>query len=148
MQRTVTRKGVLAIADSAYVSRLGAPPAHASHAGIPVLAILAFVARWGISHGLRWIGRAQVKKAAKSFLLNEIKADRWTHILHPKHQWSVVGARSREDVAELMSRAFADGAHRALGGGGMQAVWRFGGRDVVVRYSQATGKIADGWVAW
>jgi hypothetical protein len=64
-----------------------------------------------------------VKKAAKSYLLNNISASRWTHIMAPKHKWDSVGARSKEQVAELMSRAMAEGRHSAYGSNARMATW-------------------------
>lgn len=112
----------------------------------PVLLILGILARLGIKYVLRWYGKTQVKKAAKSYLLNSVNAAKWKHIMAPKHKWGSVGARSREQVAELMSRAMAEGAHSSRGSQGMQAVWRHGGKTIVVTYAKSGGKISNGWV--
>lgn len=114
----------------------------------PVLLILGLLARMGIRWLLRWYGRTVVKKAAKSYLLNNINAHKWRHIRDPKHNWNLVGARSREQVAELMSRAMAEGRHvpHQSGNNARQAEWFYRGKMIVVRYSKHTGKIGDGWV--
>ncbi len=112
----------------------------------PVLLILGILARLGIKHVIRWYGKTQIKKAAKSYLLNSLSSAKWKHIMAPKHKWGSVGARSREQVAELMSRAMAEGSHSAYGSGAMQAVWRHSGKTIVVTYAKNGGKISNGWV--
>ena len=112
----------------------------------PVLLILGLLARMGIRWLIRWYGRTAIKKATKSYLLNNINAHKWRHIMDPKHVWHRVGARSREQVAELMGRAMAEGEHSVRKGSDMQAVWRYRGETVVVTYGRASGRISDGWV--
>lgn len=113
---------------------------------LPVLAILGVLARMGIKHVITWIGKTQLKKAVKSYLLNTISSAKWAHIMAPKHKWGTVGARSREQVAELMGRAMAEGTHSAYGSSAMQAVWRYQGKTIVVTYSRSGGQVSNGWV--
>lgn len=115
---------------------------------LPVLFILGLLARLGIRWVIRWYGRAQIKKAVKSYLLNNINANKWNHIMQPRHNWGAVGARSREEVAELMGRAMAEGRHSPykFGDRARQAQWAHRGRTVVVTYNKQTGQISDGWV--
>lgn len=63
----------------------------------------------------------------------------------PKHKWGSVGAKSKEQAAELMSRAMAEGSHSACSGA-TQAVWRYQGKTIVVTYAKSGGKISNGWV--
>jgi hypothetical protein len=114
----------------------------------PVLLILGLLARMGIRWLVKWYGRTAIKKAAKSYLLNNINAHKWSHIMRPDHHWGRLGARSREQVADLMGRAMANGKHRPHGRGdaGWEAVWRHQGETIVVRYSKNSGRIGDGWV--
>lgn len=77
----------------------------------PVLLILGLLARMGIRWVAKWYGERVIKKAANSYLLNTINAHKWRHIMDPKHVWHRVGARSKEQVAELMGRAMAEGRH-------------------------------------
>ena len=115
---------------------------------LPVLLILGLLARMGIRWLIRWYGRAAVKKAAKSYLLNNISAHKWSHIMRPEHYWGRLRARSREQVADLMGRAMANGRHvpHKSGKNAWQAEWRYRGETIVVRYSKDSGRISDGWV--
>lgn len=112
----------------------------------PVLLILGLLARMGIRWLIRWYGRTAIKKATKSYLLNNINAHRWGHILDPKHLWHRVGARSRNQVAELMGRAMSEGQHSVRRGSDMQAIWQYRGETIVVTYARASGRISNGWV--
>ena len=112
----------------------------------PVLLILGLLARMGIRWLIRWYGKAALKKATKSYLLNSINAHKWSHIFRPDHLWHRVGARSKEQVADLMGRAMAEGEHSVRKGSDMQAVWRYRGETIVVTYARASGRISDGWV--
>lgn len=112
----------------------------------PVLLILGLLARMGIRWVVKWYGKRVIKKAAKSYLLNNINAHKWRHIMDPKHVWHRVGARSKEQVAELMGRAMAEGEHSVRKGSDMQAVWRYRGETIVVTYARASGQISNGWV--
>lgn len=113
---------------------------------LPVLYVLGILARLGIRHVITWIGRTQLKSAVKSYLLNSVSAAKWAHIMAPKHNWHLLGARSREQVADLMGRAMAEGSHSAYGSA-MKSVWRYGGRTITVTYDKATGKVSNGWVS-
>ena len=64
----------------------------------------------------------------------------------PRHKWDTVGARSKEQVAELMSRAMAEGRHGAYGVGSRVATWNHQGRTIEVTYASNGGKISNGWV--
>lgn len=120
----------------------------ATQQAFPVLLVLGLLARLGIRWVIRWYGRTQIKKAAKSYLLNNVNANRWSHIMVPRHKWGELGARSREQVAELMARAMSEGKHGRYRNSEFanQAVWRHRGRTIVVTYESRTGKISDGWV--
>lgn len=115
---------------------------------VPVLIILGALARLGLKHAIRWYGKTQVKKAVKSYLLNNLNAQKWGHIMAPKHNWTAVNARSREQVAELMARAMSEGSHSAYKNSGtaMVATWRYAGRIIDVTYSKASGHVSNGWV--
>jgi hypothetical protein len=113
---------------------------------VPALVVLAALARFGIGHVIRWYGKTQVKKAAKSYLLNNISASRWTRIMAPKHKWDSVGAHSKEQVAELMSRAMAEGRHSAHGSSARMTTWNYQGRTIEVTYAKNGGQISNGWV--
>ena len=58
------------------------------------------------------------------------------------------GARSRDQIAELMARAMAEGSHSSYKDSpdGMKAVWRYAGRTIEVTYAKVGGKVSDGWV--
>lgn len=117
-----------------------------SQDALPVLFILGLVARLGIKWVIKWYGKTQIKKAAKSYLLNKVSRNKWGHILDPKHKWSRVNVKSKEQVAELMSRAMAEGSHSKYKGAAMQAVWKYKGKVIVVTYSKQGGQISNGWV--
>jgi hypothetical protein len=114
---------------------------------VPALVVLGALARLGIGWVLKWYGKTQLKKAAKSYLLNQVRADKWTHIMDPKHKWDSVGARSKDEIAELMSRAMANGKHTDYAGGGAKvATWNHQGKTIQVTYSKSGGQISNGWV--
>lgn len=120
----------------------------ATQQAFPVLLVLGVLARLGIRSVIRWYGKTQVKKAAKSYLLNNISAHKWSHIMAPKHRWGAVDARSKHQVAELMSRAMAEGSHGRYRNSNfaMQAILPHRGQTIVVTYAKKTGQISDGWV--
>lgn len=111
---------------------------------VPALIILGLLARVGLRAAINWYGRTQVKKAAKSYLLGR-NANSWNHIMKPKHCWNRVGAHSREQIAELMSRAMSEGQHGPYNAD-KQAVWHYGGQTIVVTYNKDNGAIGNGWV--
>lgn len=114
---------------------------------IPALIILGLLARLGIRYVIRWYGKTQVKKAAKSYLLNSVNARKWGHIMAPKHKWSSVDAKSKEQIAELMSRAVAEGKHVvAANNRSVKATWSYRGKTIDVTYAKDSGKISNGWV--
>jgi hypothetical protein len=113
----------------------------------PALIILGLLARLGIKYVIRWYGKTQVKKAAKSYLLNSVNAKKWGHIMAPKHKWSSVDAKRKEQVAELMSRAMAEGKHVvAANNTSVKATWIYRGKTIDVTYAREGGKISNGWV--
>jgi hypothetical protein len=112
----------------------------------PALIVLGALAKFGITHVIKWYGKTQLKKAAKSYLLNSVRTDKWTHIMAPKHKWSSVGARSKEQVAELMSRAMAEGKHIPYGTNAKMARWTHRGQTIEVTYAKNGGQISNGWV--
>jgi RHS repeat-associated protein len=112
---------------------------------LPVLLVLGWLARLGIKWIIQWIGKTAIKKAAKSYVLSK-NQNFWIHTMNPKHYWGSVGARSREQVAELIGRAMSEGQHVAHQRGSMKAVWRYKGRIIEVTYSQEGGQISNAWV--
>ncbi|HZG90639.1 MAG TPA: polymorphic toxin type 35 domain-containing protein, partial [Pseudonocardia sp.] len=68
------------------------------------------------------------------------------HIMAPKHKWDSVGARSKEQVAELMSRAMAEGRHSSYGSHARISTWSHQGKVIEVTYSRSGGQISNGWV--
>ncbi len=62
----------------------------------------------------------------------------------PKHKWSSVGAKSREQIAEIIGQAMANG-RRVTRNGYTEVSYWYRGKEVVVRYSNG-GKISNGWV--
>ena len=119
--------------------------AEVSAQALPVLWVLGLLARIGIKALIKHIGKTQIKKAAKSYLLND-KGVKWNKILDPKHRWSSVGAKSKDQVADLMARAMAEGNHTAIGKDAMKVTWNYKGETITVTYGKSTGKIGDGWV--
>lgn len=111
---------------------------------VPAIVVLALLARVGLKWALKKFTRTQVKKAAKSYLLNQVSAQKWTHIMAPKHKWGEVGAKSKEQVAELMARAMSQGSHSNYGAAKI-ASWQYNGRTIQVTYSNG-GQISNGWV--
>lgn len=112
---------------------------------IPAIVVLGFLARVGLRVALNKFGKSQIKKAAKSYILKQ-NANKWSHIMAPKHCWGKVGARSKEQVADLMGRAMAEGNHMPYKRGSKKAVLAYKGRQVVVTYAENGGYISDGWV--
>jgi hypothetical protein len=112
---------------------------------LPALFVLGVLARLGIKHVITWYGKTQIKSAVKSYLLNSISAHKWSHIMQARHNWHLLGARSREQIADYMGRAMAEGSHSAYGSA-MKAVWHHNGRRITVTYDKASGKVSDGWV--
>lgn len=112
----------------------------------PALLVLGAVARVGIKAAINQYTKAQVKRAAKSYLLNGLDRNSWHHIMQAKHNWHQVGAKSREQVAEILADAMANGKHSATPFNGQASYW-YSGREIVVRYDIKTGKISNGWVA-
>lgn len=111
---------------------------------VPALIVLGALAKFGITHVIKWYGKTQLKKAAKSYLLNSVRTDKWTHIMAPKHKWGSIGARSKEQVAELMSRAMAEGKHIPYGTSAKMARWDHRGQTIEVTYAKNGGQISNG----
>lgn len=120
---------------------------NATTQAFPALVVLGALARFGLKYAIRWYGKTQVKKAAKSYLLNNLKPNKWSHILRKQHCWGdKLKAHSKEQVAELMARAMAEGNHVPHGHGSNKAVWKHAGETIEVTYHTGSGKISDGWV--
>lgn len=120
-------------------------PTEAMPQAVPALVVLGILARAGVTLALRQFTKTQVKKAAKSYLLSQ-KANKWSHIMASKHKWGTVGAKSREQVAELMSRAMIEGRHAIHDANTKRAVWNYQGKTIEVTYNRTTGQISNGWV--
>lgn len=112
---------------------------------IPALIVLGILARIGLRAAVNQFGKAQVKKAAKSYLLRQ-NANKWGHIMAPKHCWSKVGAKSKEQIADLLGRAMAEGHHSDHGSQARKAEWSYQGRTITATYNKNGGQISDGWV--
>lgn len=101
--------------------------------------------------GIKWVKtkakQQKVQAGTRQFLMKQ-GTQRWAHIMAPKHNWRSVGARSRTDIALLMSRTMAQGKHTSYGrsGSARMAQMRYKGKTIVVTYSRSTGKVSNGWV--
>lgn len=71
---------------------------------VPAIIVLGILPRIGLRAVINQFNKAQVKKAAKFYLLRQ-NANKWGHIMAPKHCWSKVGAKSKEQIADLLRRA-------------------------------------------
>lgn len=60
------------------------------------------MARVGIKAAVKQYTKTQIKKAAKSYLLKNLNRNGWKHIMQAKHNWYLVGAKSREQIAEII----------------------------------------------
>lgn len=138
--------GTLRLASTGETLRLDTTVVQAQ--ALPALYVLGILARLGIKHVITWVGHTQLKQAVKSYLLNSLPANNWTHIMAAKHNWHLLGAGSREQIADFMGRAMAYGSHSPYGahGGAMQSVWSNGGRTITVTYDKVSGKVSNGWV--
>ncbi|MDO5747983.1 MAG: SAR2788 family putative toxin [Actinomycetaceae bacterium] len=110
----------------------------------PALLVLGAVARIGIKTAIKAYTKTQIKKAAKSYLLRTLDRNSWIHIMKPKHKWSSVGAKSREQIAEIVGQAMANGRHVTKKWYTEVSYW-YKGKQVIVRYSKG-GKISNAWV--
>ena len=114
----------------------------------PALYVLGLLARIGIKAAIKHIGKTQIKKAAKSYVLKQSKK-KWGHIMALKHKWNKVDAKSKEQVAEIMGKAMAHGKHSRYKSD-MQAVYKhkYKGKTytVVVTYAKKGGYISNGWI--
>lgn len=135
--------GTLRLASTGEVLHLDTTVVQAQ--ALPVLYVLGLLARLGIKHVITWVGHTQLKRAVKSYLLNNADANKWGHILEAKHNWHLLGAGSREQVADLMGRAMAYGSHGPHRDA-MRAVWTHDGRTITVTYDKMSGKVSNGWV--
>ena len=111
----------------------------------PVLVVLGAVARVGIKAAVKQYTKTQIKKAAKSYLLKNLNRNGWKHIMQAKHNWSLVGAKSREQIAEIIGNAMANGTHRVARKHVEVSYW-YKSKKVIVRYAKNGGKISDAWV--
>lgn len=65
------------------------------------------------------------------------------------HNWSLVGAKSREQIAEIIGNAMANGTHRVTGNHVEVSYWYKSKKvikKVIVRYAKNGGKISNAWV--
>ncbi|MGV9189296.1 SAR2788 family putative toxin [Arcanobacterium canis] len=111
----------------------------------PVLVVLGAVARVGLKVAIKQYTKTQIKKAAKSYLLNTLNSNGWKHIMQAKHNWNLVGAKSREQIAEIVGNAMANGTHKAYKYHVEVTYW-YKGKKVIVRYAKSGGKVSDAWV--
>lgn len=111
----------------------------------PILWVLGLLARVGIKAAIKQIGKSKIKKATSKYLLQKANANTWKHIRAKKHNWGKIGGTSRSKIANLMSRAMANGKHSKRGANGMQAVLPYKGKYIVVTYAKKGGKISNGW---
>ena len=64
----------------------------------------------------------------------------------PKHCWSEVGAKSKEQIADLLGRAMAEGHHSDRGSQARKAECSYQGRTITATYNKNGGQISDSWV--
>jgi hypothetical protein len=95
-----------------------------------------------IVHGVRIFAVAVAKEAAKRFVLG-LSAQRWAHIMAPKHNWSRL-AKTKEEIADLMADAVANGT-RSTAKDHIDFTWVHRGQTIVVRTSR-NGEISNGWI--
>lgn len=62
----------------------------------------------------------------------------------PKHCWSKVGVKSKEQIADLLGRAMAEGRHSDHASQARKAEWSYQGRTITVTYNKNGGQISDG----
>ncbi|MDO4897817.1 MAG: hypothetical protein Q3965_00780 [Rothia sp. (in: high G+C Gram-positive bacteria)] len=136
--------GSILLSDS--VESLGEGRDYASPEAVPALVVLGVVARSGIQAALRVYTRTQIKKVAKSYVLNNLNSNKWNYIMAQKHLWGRVGASSKEQIAEIIGDAMANGYHLSLGVEQKRVHYKYKNQIVVVQYHAGTGKIADAWV--
>lgn len=105
--------------------------------------ILVVLARVGIQMAIRQFSKAAVQSAAKKYALS-LTTSKWTHIMARKHNWRYVGGTTRAKVADLMSKAVANG-RSAKARDHIDYTWRYSGRTITVRTSTG-GHISNGWV--
>jgi hypothetical protein len=111
----------------------------------PILWVLGLLARVGIKAAIKQIGKSKIKQAASKYLLKQ-NANKWKHIRAKKHNWDKIGATSRGKIANLMSRAMANGKHSTYKkGSGRQAAMPYKGKYIVVTYAKKGGQISNGW---
>lgn len=105
--------------------------------------VLAVLARVGIQMAIRQFSKAAIQNAARQFALS-LNSTKWAHIMATKHNWRYLGATTRTKIADLMSRAVANGrASKARDH--IDYVRRYQNRTITVRTSKS-GHISNGWV--
>lgn len=127
------------------VTRLGTVQAHPSIAPV-VVAILSLIVREGIRQAIKVFGKNAVKKALRSKLISA-NANKWSHILDPKHNWHRLDAQNdRDKVADLLSSAVTNGKQYPRGKAAYEYHWATQGETVIATVSRSTGEISNGWV--
>ena len=109
------------------------------------MVVLGAVARVGIKAAIKQYTKTQIKKAAKSYLLKNLDKNSWNHIMAAKHNWSLVKAKSREQIAEIIGKAMANGTHEIAGRHVNVSYW-YNGKKIIVRYAKDNGQISNAWV--
>ncbi|ROR36731.1 putative RNase toxin 35 of polymorphic toxin system [Curtobacterium sp. JUb34] len=105
--------------------------------------ILAVVARVGIQMAIRQFSKVAIQNAARQFALS-LNSTKWAHIMASKHNWRYLRATTRQKVADLMSKAVANG-RASKTRKHIDYVWRHNNRTITVRTS-LSGHISNGWV--
>lgn len=126
----------LATGETEYIDTAAAEPQV-----LPI--VLAIVARIGIQMAIRQFSKMAVQNAARQFALS-LNTSKWAHITASKHNWRYVGATSRTKIADLMSKAIANG-RATKSRQHIDYVWRHQNRTITVRTS-LSGHISNGWV--
>lgn len=105
--------------------------------------VLAVLARVGIQMAIRQFSKMAIQNAARQFALS-LNSTKWAHIMASKHNWRYLGANSRAKIADLMSKAVANG-RASKTRQHIDYVWRYQNRTITVRTS-LSGHISNGWV--
>lgn len=107
-----------------------------------VLPIIVALVGVGIKAALKIGSKAAIKEAAKKSVLG-LSQNKWTHIMASKHNWNRL-AKSKDQIAELMSEAMANGT-RSTARNHVDFTWVHRGHTIVVRTS-LNGHISNGWI--
>jgi len=110
---------------------------------VPVLVAGAgVIARVAVTAATRAAAVQSTITALRQQILS-FSANRWSHIMDPKHNWSRL-ANSRTEIASLMSQTVAHGT-RNSSSKHFDYVWTHRGQTIVVRTSRE-GHISNGWI--